>query len=141
MAVRFESRARWPQSGWPPMDEEHRVQFQMIDALAASIAEARPPAEIDAAIARLIEFLRSHFLSEQLEMERYRYPERGSHARAHDQAIELLDELHRRHAAGSSRWSLESLGILRSWLAAHVEDADRSLAIFLRHAGSHAAPE
>ncbi len=123
------------ESGFPRLDEEHRVQFELLDALAAAVVAGRAPAEIDLAVGRIVDFLRAHFLSEYLQMERYRYPERESHAREHDQAIELLVDLRRRHAARGARWSLESVGILRRWMAAHVRGTDRSLARFLGGAG------
>ncbi len=126
---------RVPALGHDELDEEHRVQFELIDAVAEAVAAGREPAEVDAAVGRLIEYLRAHFLSEQLLMERHRFPQRETHAREHDHAIELLEDLKRRHAVGVTRWTLDSIHLLRDWLAGHVSGADRSLVSFLEAAG------
>lgn len=124
--------------GHAALDEEHRVQFALIDAVAEAVAAGRDADEVRAAMARLIDYVRAHFLSEQLLMERHGFPGREEHAREHDHAVELLEELRRRHAAGVTRWTLDSIHLLRDWLAGHVRGADRSFAIFLAPAGSAA---
>jgi len=124
------------QLGHAALDEEHRVQFAMIVAVAAAVASGCDAAEVNLAVSRLIEYARAHFLSEQLLMERRRFPGREGHAREHDHAIELLEDLKRRHAAGVTRWTLDSIHLLRDWLAGHVRGADRSLVIFLEAGGS-----
>jgi len=124
------------QLGHAALDEEHRVQFAMIDAVADAVASGCDAAEVNLAVSRLIEYARAHFLSEQLLMERRRFPGREGHAREHDHAIELLEDLKRRHAAGVTRWTLDSIHLLRDWLAGHVRGADRSLVIFLEAGGS-----
>ncbi len=124
--------------GHDRLDEEHRAQFEMVDAVAEAVAAGREAAEVDAAMGRLIEYLRAHFLSEQLLMERHRFPQREVHAREHDHAIQLLEDLKRRHAVGVTRWTLDSIHLLRDWLAGHVHGADRSLATFLAAGGTPA---
>jgi hemerythrin-like metal-binding protein len=124
--------------GHPTLDEEHRVQFALIDAVAEAVAAGLDAAEVDRSMARLIEYVRAHFLSEQLLMERHRYPGREAHAREHDQAIELLEDLERRHRVDVTRWTLDSIHLLRDWLAGHVRGADRSLVMFLEAGGSTA---
>jgi len=122
--------------GHVTLDEEHRVQFALIDAVAEAVASGRDAVEVDRAMTRLIEYARAHYLSEQLLMERRQFPGRAAHAREHDHAVELLEDLKRRHAAGVTCWTLDSIHLLRDWLAGHVRGADRSLVIFLEAGGS-----
>lgn len=125
--------------GHAALDEDHQVQFALIDAVADTVVSGRDATEVDRAMVRLIDHARAHFLSEQVLMERHRFPGREQHAREHDHAIELLENLRMRHAVGGTRWTLDSIHLLRDWLAGHVRGADRSLADFLA-AGVSAAP-
>lgn len=102
------------------------------------MASGRDAVEVDRAMARLIEYARAHYLSEQLLMERHQFPGREAHAREHDHAVELLEDLRMRHAVGITRWTLDSIHLLRDWLAGHVRGADRSLVNFLGAGGSTA---
>jgi hypothetical protein len=60
------------------------------------IATGKPGEEILARIDRLVEFLEGHFLSEQIAMHKWAYPDHEAHVREHDQAVGLLRDLRSR---------------------------------------------
>lgn len=99
------------------IDREHQVQIRLMQALTAAIDTGGDTAEM---LAQLNEYSRAHFLSEELLMRLYAYPDYDDHILDHERMTEWLDEI-----------------------AARVDQRDGMLravneltAVFLRHIGS-----
>jgi hemerythrin-like metal-binding protein len=113
------------------LDTEHEAQLEEMNALGQAIADGKPKSEILAAIDHLVEFLEGHFLSEQIAMREWAYPDYESHVREHDNAVGLLRDLRVRMVADDPDAAGEVIRGLRGWLLGHVRSADADLARFL----------
>lgn len=99
------------------IDREHQVQVRLMQALAAAIEQGGDTA---AMLDQLSEYSRAHFLSEELLMRLYAYPDYDDHVLDHERMTEWLDEIAARQAD-------------RQAMAHAVSELT---ALFLRHIGS-----
>lgn len=99
------------------INREHQVQIRLMQALAAAVAKGE---NIAPTLRQLSEYSRVHFLSEELLMQLYDYPDYGTHVHDHERMLEWLDELENRKGEPAA-------------MAHAVQELS---AIFLRHIGS-----
>lgn len=119
------------ETGYEPMDAEHRVQLGMMDTLDDAVRRNLGPGAVRLALDGLIGYLEAHFLSEQVLMRERAYPGYENHTGDHDHALQLLGELRARTEARDDALTLEVCSALRRWLMAHIESHDAQLARFL----------
>ncbi len=118
------------------LDSEHEAQLEEMNALGRAIAGGKPKEEVLARLDALVGFLEGHFLSEQIAMREWAYPDYEAHVREHDGAVGLLRELRARIDADDPDAPGEILRGPRGWLLGHVRSADADLARFLGAAPS-----
>lgn len=99
------------------INREHQVQIRLMQALAAAVTKGE---SIAPTLRQLSEYSRVHFLSEELLMQLYDYPDYGTHLLDHERMVAWLDELENRK--GDS--------------AAMAHAVQELSAIFMRHIGS-----
>lgn len=99
------------------INREHQVQIRLMQALAAAVANGE---NIASTLRQLSEYSRVHFLSEELLMQLYDYPDYGTHLLDHERMVAWLDELENRKGDPAA-------------MAHAVQELS---AIFLRHIGS-----
>lgn len=108
------------------IDREHQVQLHLMLALAAALdADGR----IDETLAQLADYSRAHFLSEELLMRLYSYPDYDDHVLDHARMIEWLDELAARRGDHDAmrRAVHELIAVFRR----HIDSRDQMLHEFL----------
>lgn len=69
---------------------EHQVQIRLMQALAGAVAQGENVART---LAQLSEYSRAHFLSEELLMRLYDYPDYDTHVLDHERMVAWLDAL------------------------------------------------
>ena len=99
------------------VSREHQVQVRLMQALAGAVASGENVART---LAQLSEYSRAHFLSEELLMRLYDYPDYDTHVLDHERMVERLD-------------TLESDGRDTTAMAHVVQELS---AVFMRHIGS-----
>lgn len=99
------------------IDREHQVQVRLMQALTGAIDKGgdwRPLLD------QLAEYSRAHFLSEELLMRLYGYPDFDDHVLDHERMTEWLGEIASREGERD----------------AMMHAANELIAVFLRHIGS-----
>jgi hemerythrin len=99
------------------IDREHQVQIRLLQLLTKTIDSGGDTAEM---LDQLAEYSRAHFLSEELLMRLYAYPDYDDHVLDHARMNEWLDEMEAR----------------KGERGAMLHAAQELTAIFLRHIGS-----
>lgn len=105
---------------------EHQVQIRLLQALAAAVAGGDGVALI---VSQLSDFSRAHFLSEELLMRLYDYPDYDTHVLDHERMIEWIDELQARE--GDSSAMSHAIQELSALFMRHIGSCDTSLHDFL----------
>jgi hemerythrin len=116
------------------MDHEHHLQIALVTGFADAI-EQRRPWLARRVVAQLLTYSSAHFGGEELLMEAANYPERDAHAGEHAEFIAHIRQIQRALDEGDEEVALEAALDLRQALAAHMNDADRKLAV-----ATHPAP-
>lgn len=99
------------------IDREHQVQIRLLQSLTATIDKGGDYAEL---LGQLVDYSRAHFLSEELLMRLYAYPDFDDHVLDHERMTEWLDEITARKGQRD----------------ALLHAANELTAVFLRHIGS-----
>jgi hemerythrin len=106
------------------MDEEHRVQIWLIDALCKSVESGSPPAEVGRLLEQLTDYTKAHFMSEELLMRMDSYEGFDEHVEGHSHMLDVLEELAASHAAGNSKLIPGQAKSFLSFLVRHIETQD-----------------
>lgn len=110
---------------------EHRLQLDMLNAIARVLDEGGDPADIDPLLERLSEYTEIHFASEQMLMRLYAYPAYEAHVDEHDRTLNWLDTLRATWRGRDQALMKETLNELRQWVEGHIRRADRAFEGYL----------
>lgn len=121
------------ETGYGPMDEEHRELAARLGALFEACEEADGPEMLMPPLAALMNYCRSHFEQEEQWMAAFGYPGEPGHARSHQELLEQLEFLGLRMAMGEGDTVCpEERDFLVNWLSIHIRNEDMFLAEFLK---------
>jgi hemerythrin len=112
--------------GIEAIDLEHQRQVALLDAIAAAIADGRPPAGVLDLIDQLVEYTNAHFLAEQLMMRLHAYPLYSAHVTEHDGLLAQARALRAAVASGADGSPAALVDTLRTWLLTHIRGMDRT---------------
>jgi len=125
--------------GHEAMDHEHHLQIGLVSAFIEA-SEARRPGLARRLAEQLVAYSVVHFGSEELLMEGSGYAGLAGHAAEHSEFLAQIRELAHAFGSGEEDAAQANAIELRAALAAHMNDADRRLALHVR-SRSAAAPE
>jgi hemerythrin len=123
--------------GLATMDREHHEQLQLMQALQDVLEREPEGARTRQIFAQLQDYLKVHFLSEQLMMRLHTYPGYKVHVQEHDQVLDHLATLRDRIEAGNTD-AVTALQGLQEELARHIRERDHELARFLQQPSGEA---
>jgi len=112
--------------GQEPVDGEHGVQLQLVEALRAELERNGSCGTTAELVDRLLVFSDMHFGSEELLMRLRSYPRYGEHVEEHRRLLAHLREIDERVRRGGEAGALADE--LRRWLVGHIATHDRAFA-------------
>ena len=116
-------------TGITEVDGEHAFQARLLEAIAELLARGdADPEEKAKAVGQLVDYTSVHFLSEELLMRLYAYPQYGAHASEHARLMDRVRELRAAHEAGSDAAGPTLVDELRDWLQGHLRGPDLAFA-------------
>jgi hemerythrin len=116
--------------GVESIDAEHRLQVGLVSALQELVRQGRDAELVARTMAQLVDFTSVHFLSEELMMRLYAYPQHDAHKLEHGRLTDQLSELQRRFEQGEAQSALALADGLHRWLAGHIRTMDRAFAMW-----------
>ncbi len=117
------------------IDREHRKLIGLINQLHEAMLEQKAQEAMTAIVTEMVDYAQTHFATEELYMEEFRYPDLHLHRVEHQKFIEKTDELRKRVNQGEFVLSLEVMRFLRDWLKGHILGTDKKYAPFLKEKG------
>ncbi|MFL5262511.1 MAG: bacteriohemerythrin [Anaeromyxobacteraceae bacterium] len=117
-------------TGVNSMDAEHRLQVSLVNAIEELVRSGRDPELTGKTTAQLVDFTNVHFLSEELMMRLYSYPQHDAHNLEHARLIEQVADIQRQVASGESAAALEGIAALHDWLTQHIRSMDQAFALW-----------
>ncbi len=113
------------------IDNEHRVQLGMLKALCDAVEASESAAKIHEILNQLTAYSELHFMSEELLMRMYAYPDYDDHVHDHEAMTERLNQILRRYAAGQDNMALNTAKEMREFLLGHINSRDQALTEYL----------
>ena len=124
VALRFVEWNETATIGVELIDNQHRRLVELINALGDDLKAIRSRDELQATLARLVDYTQVHFATEERLLELHAGGQLERHRRSHRRLLEDLTSL----AAGVDEQSMAlTMRYLQDWLFLHIEGADRPL--------------
>lgn len=117
----------------PPIDEQHRRLFDLINQLHDEIVVKKSRhEEIGAVLEELVQYTKIHFELEERFLESMQYPEFAQHKAKHEALTKRVMKLQQDFTAGKTTVAAELMNLMHFWLRDHILKADRQYGAFLR---------
>ena len=116
------------------IDNQHKELFRRINSLLDACNQGRGKAEVQNVITFLEEYVISHFDEEERYMEKYSYPDAGTHKAQHKEFMKNFSDL-------KSQFETDGPGVhivistnqmVVDWLRTHIQKLDKALGAFLK---------
>ena len=131
---------KWKESfalGIDKVDQQHKEIFDKTNELIKLRKEkadrAKQYEQVGKVLDFLIDYVKSHFESEEKIQQKYNYPNYEKHKKIHQKFIARIEELQAEYEADDHSMStlLQLSKTLLDWLVNHIGQADRKLANYL----------
>lgn len=113
------------------IDNEHRVQTGLLDALYDAVNDKKSASEINQILHQLTSYSELHFMSEELLMRLYAYPDYDDHVNDHEAITEYLNVIEKTVTAGQDSMALKTASDMRQFLVLHISTRDKAFSEFL----------
>ena len=117
--------------GYPKIDQQHRQLVNLINELADAMKFKEGHSIVDVILDSLIEYVQSHFTSEEKVMREISFPHYNEHRREHLQLTKKVLEFKKSYKNEGKINLGEFLDFLCDWLRAHLAGSDKNIASFL----------
>ena len=114
------------------MQGEHDEQIKLLSAFGDAVSRQQSMAELEEICKQLMDYTSTHFLSEQLLMRMYAYPDYEQHEQRHTRLMERIGTLQESLADGDRDRMLTTVQHLRDGILGHIEQDDAALAHYLQ---------
>ncbi len=128
-------------TGVESMDTEHRLQVSLVNALEELVRQSTDATLVSKTLAQLVDFTSVHFLSEELMMRLYAYPQLDAHTLEHGRLLDQVAEIRGKVEQASFAEALQQIDALRVWITAHVKSMDQGFALWCARHGIRPDPE
>ena len=113
------------------VDNEHRIQLGMLQALCDAVEAGEPAEKIHEILEQLTAYSELHFMSEELLMRMYSYPDYDDHVLDHETMTERLKQIMQRYSEGDDSMALQTANEMQEFLVGHIKSRDQALSDFL----------
>ena len=103
----------------------------MLKALCDAVEAGEPAEKIHEILDQLTAYSELHFMSEELLMRMYSYPDYDDHVLDHEAMTERLQQIMRRYSEGQDSMALQTANEMREFLLGHINSRDQALSEFL----------
>jgi hemerythrin-like metal-binding protein len=117
------------------LDQQHGILLDTLNELGVAIASGAHATVLSEIVARLIDFTRRHFETEEILMERFEYPESEEHISEHKRMLAQIADAARAMQHGEPLHLRTLTGFLRKWFVSHIEGADHEYGEWLNRQG------
>ena len=113
------------------VDNEHRIQLGMLKALCDAVEAGEPAEKVHELLEQLTAYSELHFMSEELLMRMYSYPDYDDHVLDHEAMTERLKQITQRYSEGKDSMALQTAIEMLKFLVGHINSRDQALSNFL----------
>lgn len=121
--------------GIEKFDRQHKVLVGYLNELYEALESGRGRRALAHVLNGLVAYTHTHFTSEEVLMERYRFPGYAEHKHKHDKMTAHVRMLKRKFDSGEITSPVQITNFLNSWLARHIMGTDKDYGPFLAEKG------
>jgi hemerythrin-like metal-binding protein len=125
-------------TGVESMDAEHRLLVSLVNALDELVRQGQEASLVAKTAGQLVSFTNVHFLSEELMMRIYAYPQHDAHKAEHGRLAQQVDEIRRSLETNEKPATLAMIEGLHRWLVDHIKSMDQVFALWCARNGIRA---
>ena len=115
------------------MDAQHKVFFQLGQAVLVGIASKEEPKDLAKAMTALVEYAHHHFSDEEALLEQYHYPGLKAHQKAHQKLIGDVEKVRNAFSKGDILTESQFKNFFGDWLVKHILSEDMKYGRFLNN--------
>jgi hemerythrin len=117
------------------IDEQHKKLIAIINDLHDAMVAGQGKTIMDDVLARLIDYTKFHFSTEEHLMAQYDYPDRITHETQHIELTTQVGQLYIKVKDNKASVTIETMGFLKNWLNHHILETDKKFGAYLLDKG------
>ena len=118
------------------IDNEHQVQIGMLDAFCKLLEDDETSPKAQEMLDQLAAYSEVHFMSEQLLMRMYAYPDYDDHVLDHEAMTEYINDMKNNFSSGQNIKARAAANNMRNFLISHINSRDNAFSQYLNAMGS-----
>ncbi len=120
------------QVGHKDIDEQHQKLIDLVNRLNDAMRAGHSKEILNDVLTQLVNYTVYHFNTEERLMAQYHYTASATHKTEHQKFIDDVSRFKKNFDLGQSTVSTEIMNFLRDWLARHIMQTDKKLAMELK---------
>ena len=117
------------------IDEQHQQLIQLINDLNSAMKSGKGKDVLAQTLKGLADYTVNHFKVEEDYFDRFSYPDRFIHKRAHSEFVAKVDGFKASLENGQLALSVQVMTFLSQWLLQHIQGADKKYSTFFAAQG------
>ncbi len=117
------------------IDTQHKKLVAIINELNDSMGSGKGKEVLNKVLFELIQYVSSHFKTEEELMVKYGYDEYEMHRYEHEKLTDEVQRFYEDYKAGKVVITIQLMNFLRNWLMDHILVKDKRLGKFLSEKG------
>ena len=115
------------------IDSQHREFIKRADSFIESVAQGQGTEKLEETVNFFLDYAEKHFLTEEMFMVQFAYPETTPHKKLHNNFREYMDGLKGRIKNNRASITLEDVKEkVAEWFLNHIKNVDARLGAFLK---------
>lgn len=106
------------------IDDQHKKLISLINDVSDAMKARKTKEVIGGILQELQDYTVYHFGNEERAFDKYQYPNREEHKKAHQTYVDKIGELIERNNAGEIGISISVLDFLMDWITNHIMQTD-----------------
>lgn len=117
------------------IDNQHKRLINIINELHDAMAAGKGKEVLGKVLHELIQYVNTHFKTEEEHMVKYQYPEYENHRYEHEKLTDEVKRFYDDFNSGKAVLSVQIMNFLRNWLMDHIVVKDKKFGKFLNEKG------
>jgi hemerythrin len=113
------------------IDNQHKKLVALVNNLHDAMSTGKGQQALGKILDELIEYTKTHFVTEERLMTAHSYPGYLSHKKEHDGLTQQVLSVHRDFKSGKPVITVEIMRFLKDWLSTHIKGTDQKYGPFL----------
>ncbi|PLY02707.1 MAG: hemerythrin [Desulfuromonas sp.] len=118
------------------IDKQHKALVDLINRLFSAMQSGAGKDVLEETLNGLVDYTRHHFMTEEILMGNYDFPDVDAHKMEHRKFAEEVEAFRQDFQSGNTGISIQLISFLRDWLDSHICETDYKYGEYLRGQGA-----